>query len=158
MDCFFVAFECRVRETFSTFCFSRFLHVSFFKSSTFRFAGFTYNHGRQHSAFVGADCQPRLLSRAMTYAVSLVSHFGRMLTAWHSARIWLILLHSLSTHAYVADYIYIPHYNTFSFLTLRSYKENIKHTKSLIINLLQRLTVHLYGRFYFHNYYHIACF
>jgi hypothetical protein len=30
-----------VREFFRTFRFSRFLHVSFFKSSTFRFAGFT---------------------------------------------------------------------------------------------------------------------
>lgn len=29
-------------EIFRTFRFSRFLHVSFFKSSTFRFAGFTF--------------------------------------------------------------------------------------------------------------------
>ena len=41
MDCFFVVLKCRVREFFRTFRFSRFLHVSFFKSSTFRFAGFT---------------------------------------------------------------------------------------------------------------------
>lgn len=40
MDCFFVILKCRVREFFRTFRFSRFLHVSFFKSSTFRFAGF----------------------------------------------------------------------------------------------------------------------
>lgn len=41
MDCFFIALKCRVRDFFRTFRFSRFLHVSFFKSSTFRFAGFT---------------------------------------------------------------------------------------------------------------------
>jgi hypothetical protein len=41
LDCFFVVLKCRVRELFRTFRFSRFLHVSFFKSSTFRFAGFT---------------------------------------------------------------------------------------------------------------------
>lgn len=41
MDCFFVVLKCRVCEIFRTFRFSRFLHVSFFKSSTFRFAGFT---------------------------------------------------------------------------------------------------------------------
>lgn len=40
MDCFFVVLKCRVCEIFRTFRFSRFLHVSFFKSSTFRFAGF----------------------------------------------------------------------------------------------------------------------
>ena len=40
MDCFFIVYDCRVRETFSTFRFSCFLHVSFFKTSTFRFAGF----------------------------------------------------------------------------------------------------------------------
>lgn len=39
MDCFFVVLKCRVCEIFRTFRFSRFLHVSFFKSSTFRFAG-----------------------------------------------------------------------------------------------------------------------
>lgn len=39
MDCFFIALKCRVCEIFRTFRFSRFLHVSFFKSSTFRFAG-----------------------------------------------------------------------------------------------------------------------
>ena len=42
MDCFFIALKCRVRDFFRTFRFSRFLHVSFFKSSTFRFAGFIY--------------------------------------------------------------------------------------------------------------------
>lgn len=42
MDCFFVVLKCRVCEIFRTFRFSRFLHVSFFKSSTFRFAGFKY--------------------------------------------------------------------------------------------------------------------
>lgn len=42
MDCFFVVLKCRVCEIFRTFRFSRFLHVSFFKSSTFRFAGFTF--------------------------------------------------------------------------------------------------------------------
>lgn len=42
MDCFFIALKCRVCEIFRTFRFSRFLHVSFFKSSTFRFAGFKY--------------------------------------------------------------------------------------------------------------------
>lgn len=36
----FVVLKCRVCEIFRTFRFSRFLHVSFFKSSTFRFAGF----------------------------------------------------------------------------------------------------------------------
>nr|DAT68821.1 MAG TPA: hypothetical protein [Caudoviricetes sp.] len=41
MDCFFVVLKCRVREFFCTFRFSLFLHVSFFKSSTFRFAGFS---------------------------------------------------------------------------------------------------------------------
>lgn len=40
MDCFFIALKYRVCEIFRTFRFSRFLHVSFFKSSTFRFAGF----------------------------------------------------------------------------------------------------------------------
>lgn len=39
MDCFFIALKCRVCDFFRTFRFSRFLHVSFFKSSTFRFAG-----------------------------------------------------------------------------------------------------------------------
>ena len=43
MDCFFVVLKCRVCEIFRTFRFSRFLHVSFFKSSTFRFAGFMWN-------------------------------------------------------------------------------------------------------------------
>lgn len=38
----FVVLKCRVCEIFRTFRFSRFLHVSFFKSSTFRFAGFTF--------------------------------------------------------------------------------------------------------------------
>lgn len=42
MDCFFVVLKCRVCEIFRTFRFSRFLHVSFFKSSTFRFAGFKW--------------------------------------------------------------------------------------------------------------------
>lgn len=42
MDCFFIALKCRVCVFFRTFRFSRFLHVSFFKSSTFRFAGFKY--------------------------------------------------------------------------------------------------------------------
>ena len=42
MDCFFIVYDCRVRETFSTFRFSRFLYVSFFQTSTFRFAGFKY--------------------------------------------------------------------------------------------------------------------
>ena len=42
MDCFFVVLKCRVCEIFRTFRFSRFLHVSFFKSSTFRFAGFIF--------------------------------------------------------------------------------------------------------------------
>lgn len=42
MDCFFIALKCRVCEIFRTFRFSRFLHVSFFKSSTFRFAGFIH--------------------------------------------------------------------------------------------------------------------
>lgn len=37
----FVVLKCRVCEIFRTFRFSRFLHVSFFKSSTFRFAGFS---------------------------------------------------------------------------------------------------------------------
>lgn len=41
MDCFFIALKCRVCDFFRTFRFSRFLHVSFSKSSTFRFAGFT---------------------------------------------------------------------------------------------------------------------
>lgn len=41
MDCFFVVLKCCVCDFFRTFRFSRFLHVSFFKSSTFRFAGFT---------------------------------------------------------------------------------------------------------------------
>lgn len=36
----FIVLKCRVCEIFRTFRFSRFLHVSFFKSSTFRFAGF----------------------------------------------------------------------------------------------------------------------
>lgn len=42
MDCFFVVLKCRVRDFFRTFRFSRFLHVSFFKSSTFRFAGLNH--------------------------------------------------------------------------------------------------------------------
>ena len=42
MDCFFIALKCRVCDFFRTFRFSRFLHVSFFKSSTFRFAGFSF--------------------------------------------------------------------------------------------------------------------
>lgn len=39
---FFIALKCRVCDFFRTFRFSRFLDVSFSKSSTFRFAGFTY--------------------------------------------------------------------------------------------------------------------
>uniref|UniRef100_UPI0040262F91 HNH endonuclease n=1 Tax=Prevotella sp. TaxID=59823 RepID=UPI0040262F91 len=41
-------------EIFCTFRFSRFLHVSFFKSSTFRFAGFTWRDG---GTTIAENCQ-----------------------------------------------------------------------------------------------------
>lgn len=42
----FVVLKCRVCEIFRTFRFSRFLHVSFFKPSTFRFAGLTQQYAK----------------------------------------------------------------------------------------------------------------
>ena len=70
MDCFFVVLKCRVCEFFRTFRFSRFLHVSFFKSSTFRFAGLIYvAKSRRNSLFFITDEGAR--RGAMFYSLTL---------------------------------------------------------------------------------------
>lgn len=79
MDCFFVVLKCRVCEIFRTFRFSRFLHVSFFKSSTFRFAGFT-SVGAGFAAFesAGYALQPVL---AFFQNSGYYAAYGRQLDA-----------------------------------------------------------------------------
>ena len=69
MDCFFIAFECRVRETFCTFRFSRFLYVSFFNSSTFRFVGFIL-----HVKIKGAPRCPFSVKNHPLKSISIMTH------------------------------------------------------------------------------------
>jgi CXXX repeat peptide maturase len=66
-----------VREIFRTFRFSRFLHVSFFKSSTFRFAGLIYklDHAPLCRKCDAYQCKRCIwLNRKTTLEVNTPSH------------------------------------------------------------------------------------
>lgn len=70
MDCFFIALKCRVCDFFRTFRFSRFLHVSFFKSSTFRFAGSMFHRMPTAEIFPGVlDIMQKIQSSGLTIGV-----------------------------------------------------------------------------------------
>ena len=77
----FVVLKCRVCEIFRTFRFSRFLHVSFFKSSTFRFAGFkSMRVGNReiprNSVIVGVA---RLQGERLSIALKSIEHNGMII-------------------------------------------------------------------------------
>ena len=82
MDCFFVVLKCRVCEIFRTFRFSRFLHVSFFKSSTFRFAGFTSDISSEEikgfqQIRTGFAKEKTLIERILKYAPAIIRYFEK---------------------------------------------------------------------------------
>ena len=79
MDCFFVVLKCRVCDFFRTFRFSRFLHVSFFKSSTFRFArkgyGVAINYNKSET---DAQTLVNALQSDGTHAAALMADVSDM--------------------------------------------------------------------------------
>ena len=78
----FVVLKCRVCEIFRTFRFSRFLHVSFFKSSTFRFAGFTSDISSEEikgfqQIRTGFAKEKTLIERILKYAPAIIRYFEK---------------------------------------------------------------------------------